>query len=126
VLAHLHELSEIMFHPPDGSAFEFIELVNISPSETIDLTGVSFAAGMLPGTPTMATVSCSRLQSTSRQAARKFSSAAGTRMSQGRPRFLPCTPHGVQQLLHRHGITTSGMEADDQRPRRARTPDRGR
>ena len=29
-------------------------------------------------------------------------------LSQGRPRFLPCTPHGVQQLLHRCGITTSG------------------
>lgn len=30
------------------------------------------------------------------------------RMSQGRPRFLPCTPHGVQQLLHRYSIETSG------------------
>jgi methylenetetrahydrofolate dehydrogenase (NADP+)/methenyltetrahydrofolate cyclohydrolase len=26
------------------------------------------------------------------------------RLSQGRPRFLPCTPHGVQQLLHRYEI----------------------
>lgn len=25
-------------------------------------------------------------------------------LSQGRPRFLPCTPHGVQQILHRSGI----------------------
>ncbi len=30
------------------------------------------------------------------------------RMSQGRPRFLPCTPHGVQQLLHRYKIETTG------------------
>ena len=30
------------------------------------------------------------------------------RISQGRPRFLPCTPHGVQQLLHRSEIETSG------------------
>ncbi len=30
------------------------------------------------------------------------------RLSQGRPRFLPCTPHGVQQLLHRYKIETSG------------------
>lgn len=30
------------------------------------------------------------------------------RMSQGRPRFLPCTPHGVQQLLHRYEIPTAG------------------
>lgn len=30
------------------------------------------------------------------------------RMSQGRPRFLPCTPHGVQQLLHRYEIETTG------------------
>jgi methylenetetrahydrofolate dehydrogenase (NADP+)/methenyltetrahydrofolate cyclohydrolase len=27
---------------------------------------------------------------------------------QGRPRFLPCTPHGIVQLLHRTGIETSG------------------
>ena len=30
-------------------------------------------------------------------------------LSQGRPRFLPCTPHGVQQLLVRSGIQTSGQ-----------------
>ena len=29
-------------------------------------------------------------------------------LSQGRPRYLPCTPHGVVQLLHRAGIETSG------------------
>src|SRR5688572_13386951 len=29
-------------------------------------------------------------------------------LSQGRPRFLPCTPHGVQQILHRHQISISG------------------
>ena len=27
---------------------------------------------------------------------------------QGRPRFLPCTPHGIQQILHRHQIAVSG------------------
>lgn len=31
------------------------------------------------------------------------------RLSQGRPRFLPCTPHGVQQLLHRYNIETAGQ-----------------
>ena len=30
-------------------------------------------------------------------------------LSQGRPRFLPCTPHGVQQLLMRSGIQTAGQ-----------------
>ena len=30
-------------------------------------------------------------------------------LSQGRPRFLPCTPHGVQQLLVRSGIQTAGQ-----------------
>ena len=30
-------------------------------------------------------------------------------LSQGRPRFLPCTPHGVQQLLVRSGIQTTGQ-----------------
>ena len=30
-------------------------------------------------------------------------------LSQGRPRFLPCTPHGVQQLLLRSGIQTTGQ-----------------
>jgi methylenetetrahydrofolate dehydrogenase (NADP+)/methenyltetrahydrofolate cyclohydrolase len=28
---------------------------------------------------------------------------------QGRPRFLPCTPHGVQELLLRSGITIAGQ-----------------
>jgi methylenetetrahydrofolate dehydrogenase (NADP+) / methenyltetrahydrofolate cyclohydrolase len=27
---------------------------------------------------------------------------------QGRPRFLPCTPHGIQQILLRHQIPTAG------------------
>ena len=31
------------------------------------------------------------------------------RLSQGRPRFLPCTPHGIQQLLHRYNIETAGQ-----------------
>ena len=30
------------------------------------------------------------------------------RLVQGRPRFLPCTPHGVQQLLVRNGIEIAG------------------
>ena len=29
-------------------------------------------------------------------------------LSQGRPRFLPCTPHGVQQILHRYNIDVLG------------------
>ena len=29
-------------------------------------------------------------------------------IAQGRPRFLPCTPHGIQQLLIRTGVETSG------------------
>lgn len=29
-------------------------------------------------------------------------------LSQGRPRFLPCTPHGVQQILHRSEIPVTG------------------
>lgn len=32
------------------------------------------------------------------------------RLSQGRPRFLPCTPHGVQQILHRSSIPVQGKE----------------
>ncbi len=31
-------------------------------------------------------------------------------ISQGRPRYLPCTPHGVLQLLHRSGIALTGAE----------------
>jgi len=30
---------------------------------------------------------------------------------QGRPRFLPCTPHGVVQILKRFGIPTAGKHA---------------
>lgn len=29
-------------------------------------------------------------------------------LMQGRPRFLPCTPHGVLQVLHRYGYSTTG------------------
>lgn len=29
-------------------------------------------------------------------------------ISQGRPRFLPCTPHGIVQLLKRCGVETTG------------------
>jgi methylenetetrahydrofolate dehydrogenase (NADP+)/methenyltetrahydrofolate cyclohydrolase len=29
-------------------------------------------------------------------------------LSQGRPRYLPCTPHGVLQLLHRSGLSVAG------------------
>jgi methylenetetrahydrofolate dehydrogenase (NADP+)/methenyltetrahydrofolate cyclohydrolase len=32
------------------------------------------------------------------------------RIVQGRPRFLPCTPHGVMQILHRSGISVAGKE----------------
>jgi len=31
-------------------------------------------------------------------------------ISQGRPRYLPCTPAGIQQLLIRSGIETSGAD----------------
>ena len=30
------------------------------------------------------------------------------RLVQGRPRFLPCTPHGIQQMLARHDIDVAG------------------
>ncbi len=29
-------------------------------------------------------------------------------MVQGRPRYLPCTPHGCVQILHRYGIAAAG------------------
>jgi methylenetetrahydrofolate dehydrogenase (NADP+)/methenyltetrahydrofolate cyclohydrolase len=32
------------------------------------------------------------------------------RLMQGRPRFLPCTPHGVQQILSRAEIDVSGRQ----------------
>lgn len=32
-------------------------------------------------------------------------------MVQGQPRFLPCTPHGVLQLLRRSGVPTAGKHA---------------
>ncbi len=32
-------------------------------------------------------------------------------LSQGRPRFLPCTPHGIVQLLDRHDVDCSGKSA---------------
>src|SRR5439155_3011699 len=32
-------------------------------------------------------------------------------LAAGHPRFLPCTPHGVQQLLVRNGVTIAGAHA---------------
>ena len=32
-------------------------------------------------------------------------------LAQGRPRFLPCTPHGCQQILNRHNVETAGKHA---------------
>ncbi|MDA7951131.1 MAG: bifunctional 5,10-methylenetetrahydrofolate dehydrogenase/5,10-methenyltetrahydrofolate cyclohydrolase, partial [Pirellulaceae bacterium] len=32
-------------------------------------------------------------------------------LSQGRPRFLPCTPHGVLQILHHYNLETAGKHA---------------
>jgi methylenetetrahydrofolate dehydrogenase (NADP+)/methenyltetrahydrofolate cyclohydrolase len=32
-------------------------------------------------------------------------------MVQGRPRFLPCTPHGCLQILHRYGLQVAGKHA---------------
>lgn len=32
-------------------------------------------------------------------------------MLQGRPRFLPCTPHGVMKMLEHHDVTTAGCHA---------------
>jgi methylenetetrahydrofolate dehydrogenase (NADP+)/methenyltetrahydrofolate cyclohydrolase len=32
-------------------------------------------------------------------------------MVQGRPRFLPCTPHGCLQILHRHNLPVAGRHA---------------
>jgi methylenetetrahydrofolate dehydrogenase (NADP+)/methenyltetrahydrofolate cyclohydrolase len=33
------------------------------------------------------------------------------RMVQGRPRFLPCTPHGCQRLILEAGVSTAGAHA---------------
>lgn len=30
---------------------------------------------------------------------------------QGRPRYLPCTPHGCLQILHRNGLSVAGKQA---------------
>lgn len=39
-------ISEIMYHPADGAGEEFIELMNISESLTLDLEGISFTNGI--------------------------------------------------------------------------------
>ncbi|MGJ8695762.1 MAG: lamin tail domain-containing protein [Verrucomicrobiaceae bacterium] len=40
-------ISELMYHPEPNGLAEFIELVNISPTVTLDLTGVKFTSGIL-------------------------------------------------------------------------------
>ncbi len=39
-------VTELMYNPPAGSDFEFIELHNISSSDTLDLNGVKFTQGI--------------------------------------------------------------------------------
>ena len=39
-------ISEIMYHPADGSGLEFIELFNISDSVTLNLEGIAFTSGI--------------------------------------------------------------------------------
>lgn len=39
-------VSEIMYNPGGGTSHEFIEVMNISPTETTELTGVKFTAGI--------------------------------------------------------------------------------
>lgn len=44
LLAYLR-ITEVMFHPPPGG-FEYVELHNISPTVTLDLSGVKFTQGI--------------------------------------------------------------------------------
>ena len=39
-------ISELMYHPAGGSQHEFLEILNISPELTVDLTGVRFTRGI--------------------------------------------------------------------------------
>ncbi|NWK55491.1 lamin tail domain-containing protein [Verrucomicrobiaceae bacterium N1E253] len=39
-------VSEIMYHPLDGTSYEYLELMNISSTAEIDLSGVRFALGI--------------------------------------------------------------------------------
>lgn len=39
-------LTELMYHPPDGNEFEFVELHNLSANAALDLTGVAFSRGI--------------------------------------------------------------------------------
>ncbi len=45
-------VSEIMYHPAGGTSHEYIELMNISPTETIELTDVRFTTGITFTFPT--------------------------------------------------------------------------
>ncbi len=40
-------ISEIMYNPPEGTDYEYIELQNISTDGTLDLTGVGFTEGIV-------------------------------------------------------------------------------
>ena len=39
-------VSEVMYHPPGDGLAEYIELINVSPTITLDLTGVRFVEGI--------------------------------------------------------------------------------
>ncbi len=56
-LATYLRISELMYDPPTGSDYEFIELHNTSTNQTLDLAGAAFTAGVSFAFPSGATLS---------------------------------------------------------------------
>lgn len=92
--------------PADVSAEELLKLVaKLNKNEAVH--------GILVQTPLPAHIDTARvLQAVSpAKDVDAFHPENVGRLVQGRPRFLPCTPHGVQQLLVRNGIEIAGRHA---------------
>ena len=65
----------------------------------------------LPLPKQIASASGSWVPSTRSRTSMRFTRRISAVWSKGVPRFLPCTPHGVQQLLLRNGVTIAGAHA---------------
>ena len=100
ITSHHHELAE------DATQEELVDLIG-------RLNKDSNVNGILVQSPLPSQIDAAAIVDAIRPAkdVDAFHADNVGRMLQGRPRFLPCTPFGIQQLLHRSSISVNGAYA---------------
>lgn len=122
-------ISEIMYHPgapssselaagfPDAEVFEFLELQNISSTDTISLAGVQFTAGVSFALPSTTLAPGARALIAGNQAAFAQRYGAGvTTLGQYQPVNFLANGGDRIVLLDAHGQTIRDFEYDDDPP----------